>query len=253
MARTRGARYPQTMNLHVINLDRSTDRWSAFVHNNGFLTGMRRFPGIDGSRFDRQDLLRRGTLHAGVAYTAGAIGCALSHLALWDMAIESGETSTICEDDALFNRYFDEMAPAVIAALPANWDFILWGWNFDSILLFDLLPRVSPCLGHFDQQAMRNGSADFQQQRVEPRAFGLKRAFGLPCYSVSAAGAAKLKAGCLPIRPLAVAVPGLPHGVNNYGIDVMTNALYSQIHAFVSVPPLVISPNDHAVSLVQTA
>ena len=92
-------------------------------------------------------LARKGLVSADIlkTYTMGAVGLALSHFNLWDSAIASGEMVTIAEDDAIFNRNFDSLAEAVIKTLPADWNMIVWGFNFDLFLCFDILPGVSTC------------------------------------------------------------------------------------------------------------
>jgi glycosyl transferase family 25 len=241
------------MQIHLINLDRSTERLSEFKAANPHLENVRRFSAIDGYKQDIAALVAGGAFEAGVAegYTPGARGAALSHLALWEEAIEKGEALTICEDDAIFNRHFATAAARVLDALPPDWDFILWGWNFDSYLLFDLLPGVSPCLGCFDEERMRSAVEGFQEQAVTPQSFRLQRALGIPCYSISPKGAHALKAACLPLARIRVFFPGLNRHLPNFGIDVMMNNAYPQLSAFVSFPPLVITRNEIGKSTVQ--
>jgi glycosyl transferase family 25 len=239
--------------INLINLDRSTDRLSEFEAANPHLEDIRRFPAVDGSKQNIAALVANGTFEPGVAenYTPGALGAALSHLALWDEAIATAQALTICEDDAIFNRHFAQTAERVIAALPPDWDFILWGWNFDSYLLFELLSGVSPCLCCFDEEQMRAGVGRFRDQTVMPRVFRLQRALGIPCYSISAKGARVLKAACVPLARIRVYFPGLDRHVPDFGVDIMMNNAYPHIGAFVSFPPLVITRNEIGKSTVQ--
>jgi glycosyl transferase, family 25 len=128
---------------------------------------------------------------------------------------------------------------------------VLWGWNFDSILYFDLLPGISSCVSLFDQQAMRSGVESFQVQPILPRLFRLLRAFGIPCYSISPKGAQLLRGHCLPLREMPVFFPGLNREIPNNGIDIMTNDAYPRINAYVSFPPLVITKNEHERTTIQ--
>src|SRR5580704_6984147 len=159
------------MQIHLINLDRSADRLAEFTQTNRHLDDVERFAAVEGARQDIAALTAGGIFAPGVAeyYGPGAVGAALSHLALWDEAIESDAALTVAEDDAIFNRHFKASAHAVVAALPADWDFVLWGWNFDSYLLFELMPGVSPCLCCFDEAQMRAGAGSFQEQRIAPQ------------------------------------------------------------------------------------
>jgi len=241
------------MRIHLINLDRSSERLAEFKAANPHLEDVRRFSAIDGYQQDIAALVARGIFEAGVAegYTPGALGAALSHLALWEEAIATNAALTISEDDAIFNRRFAATAARVIEALSPEWDFILWGWNFDSWLLFDLLAGVSPCLCCFDEEQMRAAVAGFQEQTVTPQTYRLRRALGIPCYSVSPKGARALKAACIPLARIKVHFPGLNRHLPNFGIDVMMNNAYPQISAFVSFPPLAITRNEIRKSTVQ--
>jgi GR25 family glycosyltransferase involved in LPS biosynthesis len=236
----------------VINLDRSVERLAAFRTKNSFLGGIERFAAIDGRALNRAQLREAGHLDREVSYTDGALGAALSHFTLWEKAAADGTLVTVCEDDAVFNRGFQRRAAGLLDSLPEGWDIVLWGWNFDSVLIVDALPGVSESLIQADQASLRSQLDRFQALDFEPRALRLLNAFGMLCYSVTPAGAQKLLAACWPIRPMTVAVPGLTAPLPNYGFDVMCNAAYRRLNAYVAFPPLVVSPNDHATSLVQT-
>ena len=242
------------MLIQLINLDRSTERLAEFKAANPQLDYLRRFSAIDGYQQEIPALLAKGIFETGVAegYTPGALGAALSHLALWDEAIATGQTLTICEDDAVFNRRFTTIAKRVIDDLPPDWDFILWGWNFDSYLLFELMPGVSPCLACFDEAQMCAGQRTFQGQTIVPQTFRLQRALGIPCYSISPKGARALRAACLPLAKIRVYFPGLDRHVPNFGIDVAMNHRFPDLKAYVSFPPLVITRNEMKKSTIQT-
>jgi GR25 family glycosyltransferase involved in LPS biosynthesis len=242
------------LDIHVINLERSKDRMAAFRNTNGGLKlNFLRFPALEGKNVDRGPLVERGMITADLGYGDGALGNALSHLSLWDLAIEKNQTLTVCEDDAIFNRGFGPAAESLLQALPPDWHVILWGWNFDSITLFDMIPGVSPCLGLFDQDRMRMGIEAFQSARLMPQPFRLFNTFGIVCYSVSPLGARTLKQHCLPLRNIEIFIPGLGRAVINKGLDVMLNDVYRRVSAYVSFPPLIITRNFHSSSTVQPA
>ena len=239
------------MDIQLINLDRSKDRLLTFETINRHLNlKFLRFPAVDGKGLARGPLVDRGIITADLCYSDGSLGCALSHFALWDLAIERNQPLTVCEDDAIFNRGFEVSAEMLLKALPVNWHMILWGWNFDSVLLFDMLPGVSPCLGNFSQAQMRMGIEAFQAVRLTPRPFRLVRAFGTVGYTVSPMGARALKHRCLPLRNLGVFCPGLERVVLNTSIDIALNDAYPNIFAYVRFPPLIVTRNDHSISTV---
>jgi glycosyl transferase, family 25 len=247
------------LHVHFVNLDRSTDRLAEFKAVNAHLAEVTRIPAIEEHRIDIQALTQQGLVHGDILsmYPIGAVCQALSHRALWTKAIESDGPITISDDDAIFNFKFDAVAAEVIKNLPHDWDVILWGWNFDLFMIFDMLPGVSPCVCQFDQDKMRLNTRTFQQLPVSPRAHKLIWSFGHTSYTVSPKGARILKSGCFPLRPMLVPCPeGIrtpPHSLNyrNVGLDNTLNSLYRHLNAFICFPPLVISTNEHSKSTIQ--
>ena len=244
------------MRVNVINLDRSADRLAEFMAVNGHLA-ISRFPAVDGEQLDISSLIDRGIFTQPVLeyYSLGAVGCAMSHVALWDLAIESGQNVTLAEDDAIFNPAFEGCANELIKTLPANWDFILWGWNFDDPVCFEMLPGVSHCLARFEVNRMRSNIRSFQEQCVSSRPFKLLWACGIPSYTISPKGACSLKNNLLPLRPLRIPHPDAdnPSQFATMGIDMALNSIYRHLNAFVCFPPLVITKNEVAKSTIQVS
>ena len=236
----------------VINLDRSTARMAAFEKANARFIRYTRFSAIEGATASRAALHAQGLLNEDVRYTDGAVGCAMSHIALWKQALESGRALTICEDDAVFNAGFTARSEALLQQLEGKFDLILWGWNFDSVLSYQFLPGVSICAARFDQNRLRAGLERFQQLQFLPSLYRLVRAFGLPAYTVSPQGAKLLLEKCLPLRNMQVRFPGYDHLFQNNGIDIVMSAVYPEMRAYVSTPPLVATPNERSISTVQT-
>ena len=243
------------MKIHVLNLDRDAERFEEFsAVNLQLVPSVVRYPAIDGATVDTDLLVEQKVIDRRIlqTYTPGALGYALGHLALWQHAVETGEWITLCDDDAIFNRGILDSASAAISQLDGQWDLILWGWNFDAPMTFELLPGVSTGRIVCDQDSMRAGVPRFVEQTIDFRLFRLMRAFGTPCYSISPKGAAGLRQHCLPLRPMPLYSPVLQRFFPNNGIDMMMNALYPEISAFVSIPPLVVTKNDHDKSTIQT-
>ena len=249
------------MRVHVISLDRTPERFDAFTTVNRHLSDVNRFPAVDGRQLDMAGLVARRVVASDVltTYSPSALGCALSHLGLWTVANETGRTLTVAEDDAILHGDFDRLAESAMRELPVDWDIVLWGFNFDGFMSFEMLPGVSYCLGQFDQPGMRAGTVTFQRLALSPRLFKLRWAFGTVCYSISAKGAHQLKSGLCPFRPLVSVVPeggrASPGGTHfrSVGLDNAMCSLYPRLNAFVSVPPLAVSKNEPTNSTVQHA
>jgi GR25 family glycosyltransferase involved in LPS biosynthesis len=233
----------------VISLDRTPERFAEFRAHNPHLPEIARVSGVDGSALDRARLVAEGLVHPDSIYTPGAIGNALSHMAQWRAAIVAEAPLTVLEDDAVLCANFAAESARIIATLGTNWDYILWGYNFDSLLTYDMVPGLTPCTALFDQAKMRRALPVFHQRRMQTAAFRLNRALGTPAYTVTPRGAKKLLAFCRPIRPLTVEFPLIGRRPN-FSIDFMLNGLYTGIAAYVAVPALALTANEKTKSTI---
>lgn len=239
--------------IFLINLDRSKDRLESFRRTNEKWIPFTRVSAVDGATLSREQLHRDRLIDSSLAYSDGAAGCAMSHIALWKKAAAENRNLTVCEDDAVFNAEFKARSEALLSQLGANFDLVLWGWNFDAILSYELLPGISPCFALFNQDEMRRNLPAFAALSFAPSLYRLRRAFGTLCYTLSPEGAKSLIEKCLPLRPLQVRFPVYTDPFPNSGIDLAMNQLYPQLRAFVSLPPLVLTPNERTASTVQLA
>lgn len=236
--------------VKVISLERSTERRRAFASGNPGLDH-EFFPGVDGRSIPDAILHdRRLFIDPLPAMSPGARGCALSHLKLWEMAIRLNRPISIAEDDALFRRDFATASARVLAKLPADWDFILWGWNFDSILSVHALPNVAPIVMVSNQDSLRKNAELYLEQTTESFPLRLDKCFGTPAYTISPGGASKFRAACFPLTEMNVWFPLLNRMINNRGIDIAMNKIYSETNSFVAFPPLAITRNEHEASTV---
>jgi GR25 family glycosyltransferase involved in LPS biosynthesis len=236
--------------IKVISLERSTDRRAAFARRNGHLA-FEFFNAVDGAALTREAVAKTGLFAPGLDYTAGAHGVALSHHALWQEAIAAGEPRTIAEDDAIFREDFAQAHQQLLSELQPGWDFVLWGWNFDSILSLRMLPGM-PAVMAFDHVTAGKALAGFPFTTARPAPYRLEAAFGLPAYTISANGARKLTSRCFPLANFPpLTLPILPQPVVNRGIDAALTSLYAGADCYVSFPPLAATPNDQAASTIQ--
>jgi glycosyl transferase, family 25 len=247
------------LHIHLVNLDRSPDRLTQFCDVNRYLTSVSRFPAIEGSVLKLDSLVQQGLVTADILsmFSVGALGCAMSNIALWDKSIANDQVVTISEDDAIFNYDFERRAEELMKSLPEDWDIVFWGFNFDMFLSFDVLPGVSPCVATFKQDQMRAGIGAFQKQSITPQVFKARWVFGTSCYSISPRGAKVIKGKILPLRPQVIPFPEaegvLPFGSawRTVGIDNSINATHGEINSFVCFPPLVITKNESEKSTIR--
>jgi GR25 family glycosyltransferase involved in LPS biosynthesis len=237
------------MQVFYINLAGRKDRDEEFLGRNSRCADCRRFDAVQGDLLRIEELLAAGLIAEPLHdYSMGVLGSALSHKGLWERAVATAAAVTIAEDDAVLNRRFAEKAANVTAKLPADWDIILWGWNFDSILHCEVIAGLKQGVMHFDPAPLREKLDRFQDLDVDPLPLRLFGAFGILCYSVSPKGARLLIGHCFPLRNELISVPGLGRQLKNFSIDVLMNKYYRVLKAFVAFPPLAWSENDKTTS-----
>jgi len=225
--------------IHLINLDRSPDRLAEFRKRNAHLFEVIRFPAIDGRMLDKEKLIKEGVIARDLHYSDGALGCAMSHLALWKMAVDERRVITVAEDDTIFSRSFAARSKELLARLPSDWDFVQWGWVFRTFLWVDPIPRFVSAKMVFDEGELRRNIENFQNIETVPAPMRLLHSFGTPCYSISPKGARAMLDLCLPLNTGLISFPRFGVRNENEGIDTVMSGAYPSLNAFVSMPPLV--------------
>jgi GR25 family glycosyltransferase involved in LPS biosynthesis len=234
--------------IYVINLDRDHERMRLFSETNGHLVEFVRFAAVDGRESDRAALQREGIIKGDLTYNNGQLGCALSHLALWRLAIAEDRIITVAEDDVILARDFASAHEAFVQRLPADWSIVLWGWNFDRSVWAEIPEGVAKSVLTFDQDALRENIEVFRGAEVTHAPVRLRHAFGTLAYTVSPAGAKGLLELCLPLARRFIQFDGFGIGIPNNGIDCMMNTAYPKLRAYVCVPPLAVSENRQDIS-----
>ena len=237
------------MRINVISLERTPARLVEFRKLNAHLKDVTVFKAIDGMALSQDDLAARGLIVPPIHYTPGTLGSMMSHTALWEHAAASGEITTICEDDAIFNLDFERRALEMMATLPDDTDIIYWGWNFDAQTSIELIPGMSPCATGFGKNPLPGEVAAFQNCPISPVAYRLLRAFGIICYTVTPHGARRLRKLCLPVRGETWEFPEIRLRIANVAVDVGMCNVLPRIKAFCSFPPLAMSLNEPHRSL----
>lgn len=234
---------------YVINLDRTPERYQLFRQNNAHFRDIIRYSAIDGAKLNRQNLIDQRIITSDLKYSSGALGCALSHRNLWRMASRTREPTTIVEDDAILHSSFFYLREHLLSKLQKNWDIVVWGWNFDCPIMYDMIPDISYCYSTFREDFIGLNWKKYQSQPIQPNTYKMRFCFGTPCYSVSRQGAQKLLDMVAPLSDFKFSITGV-FTASNKGIDVALIKAYGLIDAFICVPPLALTPNDKKVSTV---
>ena len=129
-----------------INLARRRDRWKRFFDQPAIedLPNLRRFEAVDGKTLDirndeRIPLMTKRNILANMRRTheeldtPGGVGCALSHIGVWEWAVQNQSPVTlIFEDDAVLSPDFVSRTNQVLGATPLigsrtdTWDLLLF-------------------------------------------------------------------------------------------------------------------------------
>jgi GR25 family glycosyltransferase involved in LPS biosynthesis len=231
--------------IHLINLDRSPERLLRFRYYNSHLKEIVRVSATDGATVDRAALVSSGYINRDLPYSDGTLGCAMSHVKLWEMAASQDRSLTIIEDDIVVSLHFEARAREILAAVPADWDFIQWGVTFNPLFVW---VDLSVSKARLESYGTRNYSAAsdygmFQAEEFFPAPLRLLHSFGLQGYSISAKGARAALEFCLPLRKKSIQFPDAGVTTEDLGIDVALCGLYPALRAYVCFPQLLI-PND---------
>jgi len=229
--------------MHLINLDRSTERLRRFRERNRHLENIVRVPAVDGSALDREALISSGYINRDLPYASGTLGCAMSHLKLWEMAAAQDQSITIFEDDIVIAHQFEKRAREVMSSLPDDWDIIQWGYMLNPLYAWvDLgVSRVSlHCYGRPGYQG-EEGLQKFQAEEYSPAPIRLLHSFGAQGYSISPKGARAALEYCLPLRKRLIEFPDAGVITLDRGIDVALDGIHPSLKAFICVPPLLIA------------
>lgn len=226
---------------HVINLDRSTERFRLFQQRNGHLGNVIRFTAVDGAAIDREELIRLGYINADLPYAAGTLGCAMSHVKLWEKAANENVIVTVFEDDTISNFNFDEASTKILASQP-EFDVIIWGYNFQTCYQWIDYGFAVAKLHFYEDRASSDLTA-FQQSKAAPALLKVAHSLGLAAYSISPKGARALLQYALPLRKRVIGFPHTGQIFEDRGIDLTMCGLYRSMQAFMCMPPLVMMDN----------
>lgn len=234
---------------YVINLDRSLDRLSHFRAINRGAGQVTRFRGVDGRTLDRNALVASGRISEDLDWGPGTIGCAMSHVGLWELAARQGCSITIFEDDVVLSHNFYGRAAEVMGSLPEDWDIILWGCrlhtSFAWIDLGDIRVKLHPYGGA--RYANADQFSAFQAQDAPRVGVKLLHAFGHHAYSISPKGAQAALDYFLPIRTRTIEFPDAGVRVVAKSKDVDLCGLYPSLQAFLCLPNLALPGGQDSV------
>ena len=231
------------MNIYVISLERSKDRRDIFDSNNSKYIKYTYHTAVDGKLLNLNDLDKQIFTKGSKLYSTSAVGCALSHLQLWDKCIELNEPIIIMEDDAIvshnFNKHINNLMNSIF---PNKWDIIQLNYNFDSVLSYKNT-NYETCNCIFNKTKLtKNYISTFVNSKINTTIAKLNHCFGMSAYIINPSGAKILKETCFPLDNRILNIPFLNRLMCST-IDGMLNSVYKDISAYVCIIPFVITPH----------
>ena len=240
------------MDIFVISLESSTERKVTFDNYNSKYIKYTYHNAVDGKKININNLDKSLFKKGSQNYSNGAIGCALSHLQLWDKCIELNKPIVIMEDDAIVSRDYNKHINNIMNnLLPKTWDIVQLNYNFDSVLSYNNT-NYETCNCTFNKHKItKTDISNFVNTKIITTIAKLNFCFGTSAYIINPIGAKKLKDKCFPLDNRVINLPFL-NNIRCFTIDCMMNSIYKDIQAYVCIIPFIITPHisDDYVSTI---
>ena len=237
--------------IYVIGLDKSSDRFKAFLENNSHLRA-EFYEGIKGEEISEEERISMGLLTKEnyIQISDGEAGCALSHRNIWEKTKKNNIGSLILEDDVIthpgivdfINVNHEEMMKFDITHFSVNTDAILESISPEGIHTLNLFANRYPTPLFIKQTLAKTNLR-------EVRIFKLLMSFGCSAYFVSPKGADLLIKKIFPLKGTPIKIPLKEHDFIPTGIDSEALRHYKNIKAIVCNPLIAYSPNDDSSTI----
>ena len=118
--------------IFVINLEKSIDRWKYINKQNNQNLNLVKFNAINGNHINKNNIKKlidnKSYLYKNIDKNRGEIGCALSHLNIWEIFKKSNDKYIIIvEDDVIFEQNLYKKINTYMKNAPKDWDIIYLG------------------------------------------------------------------------------------------------------------------------------
>lgn len=118
--------------VFVINLERSRERMARMdAQLRALGVAYERFEAVDGAKLSEDELRRMATGSCQAFCTPSTLGCALSHMGVWQAVLARGmQRAIVIEDDARLAPGFVDGVRRALANVPDDFDVLLLGCFF---------------------------------------------------------------------------------------------------------------------------
>ncbi|WP_354859752.1 glycosyl transferase [Acetobacter fabarum] len=222
-----------------ISSDATPDQSERFVRLNAHVPDLVRSVGVDEHTLDAQAMRQMNLISAECLFSHAAFAQALSHVALWGNVAQHQTAAHVFESNAVLCANFEAESTRILASLPQDWDFVLWGNTPGSTLQFDVLPELALFNGAIQPPYSARGAGALSEMEVTSLAFPLLATQSVCGYAISPTGAEKMIKACLPLTSTTVPAANPADGsMAAQTLPQLMSLHYSTMKAFVCVPPL---------------
>lgn len=171
---------PKKTKSFVINLDRNKDRLNKFITqyyaSDLSIIPLQRFTAIDGKTVDlnkyvSEDAYKQILFSEKSGYrlrhyemTKGAVGCFISHTALYNMLLKDHDVDyyIIFEDDTVIPKQIISLIHLYISNVPDDWDILLFGILRENVnTKINIYDKVDTWWGLFSYAINKKGALKF--------------------------------------------------------------------------------------------
>ena len=239
--------------IYVIGLDKSSDRFKAFLENNSHLQA-EFYEAVKGTEISEEEKISMGLLSKEnyINITPGETGCALSHRNIWEKTKNKNIGSLILEDDVIthtgivdfININYEEMMKFDITYFSVNTDSILESISPEGIHSLNLFANRYPSPNFIKQTLAKTNLK-------EVRVYKLLKSFGSSAYFISPKGADLLIKKIFPFKGTPINLPLKEHDFIPTGIDSEAIRYYQDIKAIVCNPLIAYSPDEKSSTKIK--
>jgi glycosyl transferase, family 25 len=136
--------------IYIINLDKDYNRWLKVkkMLDSRNIKNYIRIDGVNGKNISEYELENATTKYCNNFCTPSMIGCAMSHIKVWEKVIENDKNSLVFEDDVILNENFIQLLTKFYQMVPKDYDIIYLGctvgcnYNGDSNYMTNILKNI---------------------------------------------------------------------------------------------------------------
>ncbi len=222
-----------------ISSDATPEQTERFERLNNHVPGLVRSVGVSAQGLDVQAMQQMNLISAECLFSQSAFAAALSHVALWGNVAQHKTAAHVFESNAVLCANFEAESLRILASLPHDWDFVLWGNTPGTALQLDILPELALFSGAVQPPYSARGAAALSEIRVTSLAFPLMATQNVSGYAISPSGAQKMIKACLPLTSTSVPTSGSKEsGAAAQTLQQLMSLHYSTMKAYACVPPL---------------